>query len=274
MPNATPKLDVLISPFGTEPQPILSLAVHAERAGFDGVWTYDHMTGNMFDRGSSLDAFTLLGAIAGATERVQLGPLVANVINRHPVRLALIANTLHRLSGGRAEIGIGTGAAPGARFSQEHETLGTELGNGAERRERLIEAIALMRALWAGATEFSGTYYSVDDFDFGLVNDSPPPIIIGASGPQTAELAFAHGDGLNMANPEALVRLGELIEANRSDSFEVSVHVALSTDNPTTFDEQLPEPSELVDRWVFAVPASTSVEAIDQLRESVSARFG
>ena len=96
MPNATPKLDVLISPFGTEPQPILSLAVHAERAGFDGVWTYDHMTGNMFDRGSSLDAFTLLGAIAGATERVQLGPLVANVINRHPVRLALIANTLHR----------------------------------------------------------------------------------------------------------------------------------------------------------------------------------
>ena len=191
MADSSPKLDLLISPFDVDAKTVISLGTHAEDVGFDGVWTYDHMTGAMFDRGASLEPFTILGALAASTEKVQLGPLVANVRNRHPVQLALAANTLQELSGGRAVSGLGGGAAPGSRFAREHESLGTELGNGPERRQRLTEAIALMRAVWAGNVEFDGRFYAIDDFDFNLANNAPPPIIVGASGPATAELAIA-----------------------------------------------------------------------------------
>ena len=274
MPSRSPKLDLLISPFDAGATTMLSLGVHAESLGFDGVWTYDHMTGAMFDRGASLEPFTILGALAASTERVQLGPLVANVRNRHPVQLALAANTLQEISGGRAVIGLGGGAAPGSRFAREHESLGTELGNGPERRQRLTEAIALMRAVWAGNVEFDGRFYAIDDFDFNLANNAPPPIIVGASGPATAELAIAHADGLNVVSATVLDRLSDQIAEDRADTFEVSVHVMLSPESDALVVEQLPDPSPLVDRWIFAIPGTTQMSWVEDLREAIDLRFG
>ena len=272
LPNSSPKLDLLISPFDANAKAVIALGVHAEQAGFDGVWTYDHMTGAMFDRGASLEPFTILGALAASTEKVQLGPLVANVRNRHPVQLALAARTLQDLSNDRAVIGLGGGAAPGSRFAREHESLGTELGDGPERRERLIEAIGLVRSMWAGNEKFDGRFYAIENFDFNLANDAPPPIIVGASGPATAELALSHADGLNVVSAAVLDRLADQIVEDRSDTFEISVHVMLSAESGAPAIEQLPDPSPLVDRWIFAIPGTTQMSWVEDLREAIDLR--
>ncbi len=268
------QVDLLISPFDADPLAVVTLATEAETLGFGSVWTYDHLTGEMFGRGHSNDAFTLLGAIAASTSRVQLGPLVANVVNRHPVRLALAANTLQTLSSGRAIIGLGSGAAPGSRFAREHEALGSTLEGGPERRAMLVEAIGLLRALWSGAHSFEGRFFSVTNFDFGLASANPPPVIIGASGPATAELALEHGDGLNVANMAAYAKVSDLIAANRPREFEVSVHVPVSASDSRPFDAQLPECSEGVDRWIFAVSAQTEPSQLAELFDAACSNLG
>lgn len=264
---------MLLSPFDADPIRLIELASTAEELGFDSVWTYDHLTGAMFDRGSSNDAFTLLGAMAVSTNRVHLGPLVSNIVNRHPVRLALIANTLQKLSGGRAVIGLGSGAAPNSRFSAEQVATGVVLGDGPARRSRLIETIDLLRSLWSGNDEFHGEHYSVSGLAFGLANPDPPPIIVGASGPATARLAFEHGDGLNIANEKSLDTLHDLIVSERPPSFEVSVHVPISTEDAASFYDQLPEPSPHVDRWVFAVSGDTDIAALTNLWDSATSKL-
>ena len=270
--ETSPKLDLLISPFDADARKLLSIGVHGEAVGFDGVWSYDHLTGTMLGRGQSLDPFSILGAIAASTKRVDIGPLVANARNRHPVQLALAANTLQQLVGDRAVLGVGAGAAPGSQFAGEHVAIGTELGSALERRARLIETIALLRHLWSGGSDFAGEFYSIDGFDFALDNDSPPPIIIGASSRATAELAFAHGDGLNLVSPPILNLLTDLIATDRPTGFEISVHVMVFP-NASTIEEQLPDPSPFVDRWIFAVPASASLEWIEELRAAAANRF-
>ncbi len=172
--------DLVISPFGASAQDMVEVARCAEDSGFDGVWTYDHMTGTMLDRGRSHDAFAVLGAMAAATASVRVGPLVANMMNRHPVQLAVAMATLQSLSDGRAVLGIGAGAAPGSRFAREHEAIGTAPLDGAARRRRLVETIAVVRQLWAGQSEFRGEFFRIGGLDFGLGEPSAPPIIVGA----------------------------------------------------------------------------------------------
>lgn len=271
--DTTPKIDVLLSPFDAEPSRLIDLAIKAEEFGFDGVWTYDHLTGAMFDRGHSSDVFTMLGAIAASTERVQLGPLVANVTNRHPVRLAVAANTMQRLSGGRFCIGLGGGASPGSRFSAEQEAIGITLGDGKERRARTVEAIDLLRAMWNGAEDFQGEHYSVSGFDFHLANDNPPPIIVGASGPTTAKVAFEHADGLNVASEKAFHALHDLIASERPPNFEVSVHMSISTNGSESLEAQLPDASAQVNRWVFAVSGDTDHTTLGNLFETASSKL-
>ena len=133
--------DLLVSPFDASAGQVLALAQHAETVGFNAVWTYDHMTGVIFDRKNSLDAFTVLGAIAASTQTVEIGPLVANMVNRHPVRLALAMNTLQDLSGGRSILGLGGGASPNSRFSREQRALGVTLHDAATRSAMLIETL-------------------------------------------------------------------------------------------------------------------------------------
>ena len=194
-------------------------------------------------------------------------------MNRHPVQLALAARTLQQLSRGRAIIGLGSGAAPGSKFAREHEALGTHLAAAPDRRAMLIEAIGLVRSLWAGATSFEGRFFTVQDFDFALSIEDPPPIIIGASGPETTRLALEHGDGLNVANLAALSRIEDIILADRRPDFDVSVHIALTTEDATSFVSQMPEPSEVVDRWVFAVPADLSTDRLDDLWATATTRL-
>jgi alkanesulfonate monooxygenase SsuD/methylene tetrahydromethanopterin reductase-like flavin-dependent oxidoreductase (luciferase family) len=126
----------------------------------------------------------VLTALAEATRRVMLGPLVLNVANRQPGVLANMAATLQAVSGGRLLLGLGAGGSARSPYAVEQAAIGQTVERDAVRAQRVVDAIALIRKLWTGEAGF-------------LRPDPPPPIIVGAFGPRMAAIAGRHGDGLN-----------------------------------------------------------------------------
>lgn len=180
--------------FGTSYRALREAAAQVDALGFDSLWVWDHYVSWNNPREPVLDGWTALAALAEATRRVRLGPLVSNNTNRHPGRLAKIAATLHELSGGRCELAIGAGG-----YAGEQERFGIAQGSPGERRERLAEALQVIPALWGGEpVTFHGQHYQLNDAICAPRQDPPPRLIVGASGPLTARLAGRHADGLNL----------------------------------------------------------------------------
>ena len=193
------KTDVLLIPMGTRYAEMRAAAVAADEAGFDGLWTWDHLRDTDTDDGPGVpEAWTVLTALAEATKRIMLGPLVLNVANRHPGLLANMAATLQAVSGGRLLLGLGAGGSRRTPYAREQEALGLKVDGDAVRAQRVTEAIQVMRRLWAGdATSFAGKSYRLDRPAGFLRPDPPPPIIVGGFGPKMAAIAGKHGDGFN-----------------------------------------------------------------------------
>ena len=105
-----------------------------------------------------LDTFSLLAFLAARTERIRLFPDVANLPLRHPAMLAKAAASIDLLSGGRFELGLGAGA-----FWDAIEAFGGPRRSGPESVDALEEAIAILRACWAGerSVTFEGEHYRV-----------------------------------------------------------------------------------------------------------------
>src|SRR5260370_26197114 len=102
------KTDVLLIPMSARYAEMRAAALAVEEAGFDGLWTWDHLRDPDRDGGPGVpEAWTVLAALAEATRRISLGPLVLNVANRHPGLLANMAATLQAVSGGRLLLRIG-----------------------------------------------------------------------------------------------------------------------------------------------------------------------
>ena len=102
------KIDIQFSPAANDWPALRDAVLRAEADGYDTTWVFDHFDGAMIqgDR-PMLECFTLLGALAAATTTIGLGPLVANVANRHPAVLAAAASSVQRISGGRLVLGLG-----------------------------------------------------------------------------------------------------------------------------------------------------------------------
>ncbi|MEM1332884.1 MAG: LLM class flavin-dependent oxidoreductase [Actinomycetota bacterium] len=217
------RIDLALSPFGADATTLVDLAVAAdadERIG--GVWIADHFSGAVVGSDWSRDPFVCLGAIACSTRRIRLGPLVANVRNRHPAQLASAVNTLQSLAPNRIVLGMGSGAAPGSRFAVEHDAIGTDLGAAAERRDRLVAHVEMIRRLHvrgAGA----GT---VDPLDprLAVTDGAPcPPIVVGASALATVEAAMTCADGVNLRAVPGVDDLIAVVRSTMPAAFELSV---------------------------------------------------
>jgi alkanesulfonate monooxygenase SsuD/methylene tetrahydromethanopterin reductase-like flavin-dependent oxidoreductase (luciferase family) len=224
--------DLALSPHGADVRDMVAAAQAADAGGFDTVWTYDHFSGLIAGAAWSRDPFVTLGAIAASTDRIKVGVLVANVVNRHPAQLACAINSLQSLAPGRVAFGIGSGSARGGRFASEHYAIGRPLAASAQRRELLIESIDAVRALFRGEA-FSGEQVEVAGAMAVIDGALLPPIIVGASGRETIQVACEHADGVNLLPGADLAGRVEFARSHAvRDPFEVSAFTALDVDHP------------------------------------------
>lgn len=229
------KIDLILDPFGSSWPEMREAALTAEAAGLDAVWTWDHLTGEAHGAPHVLEAWTVLAALAEATERIGLGPLVLNVANRRPGVLAVAAATLQHVSGGRLLVGIGAGGDRQTPYWVEQAALGLDVPGDATRRQQVAEAVGVIRQVWSGSTTPSaGAFHSTGPGRGFLRPEPVPPLVIGGFGPRMAELAGRIGDGFNtQAGHPALGVLVDTARAARADaggdpaSFEVSVFAGL-----------------------------------------------
>ena len=177
---------------------VIAQAREAESAGFDSVFVMDHfyqlpMLGSPDQ--PMLEAYTALGALATATERVQLGTLVTGNTYRNPTLLAKVITTLDVVSAGRAILGIGTGW-----FELEHDELGYEFGTFTDRFNRLDEALQIILPMLKGdRPTFSGKWYRAENALANPRYRDHIPLMIGGSGEKkTIPLAARHFDHLNV----------------------------------------------------------------------------
>jgi len=149
-----------------------------------------------------LEAYTTLGYLALATDRIGLGPLVAGVHFRHPAALVKQATTLDVLSGGgRTTLGLGAGW-----YAREARGLGFPFPPPAERFARLEETLRIARAMLTGdRAPIAGDHYRLDE----PINVPPPlsagspRILVGGNGPRrTAGLVARYADASNFLNPD------------------------------------------------------------------------
>ncbi len=173
----------------------LRLARAAEDAGWDAFFRSDHLYYATDPPRPALEAWTTLAALARDTTRIRLGTLVSPMTFRHPSVLAREVATVDELSGGRVELGAGTGW-----YEAEHATLGIDFPSQRERTERLEEAVAVMRLLWSGQrVSYSGRHYRLDGA-LALprpVQDPFPLILGGHGGPRSVALAAQHASEYN-----------------------------------------------------------------------------
>ncbi|TME11758.1 MAG: LLM class flavin-dependent oxidoreductase [Chloroflexi bacterium] len=183
-------------------------ALAAEAAGWDSIWTWDHLLAIQGPWQQPIfEGWTFLAGVAAITSRVRLGLMVGANTFRNPGLTAKLATTLDHVSNGRAVLGIG-----GAWFEREHEAFGVDFGKSVgERLDWLDESVSLMRRLLDGETvTHDGPRYRMVD---ALCEPRPIqprlPILIGGSGPKkTLRTAARNGDGWNTS--------GELDEVKAS----------------------------------------------------------
>ena len=198
------------SPDATAAELTLELSEAADIAGLDLVTIQDHPY-----QAKHLDAWTLLSVIAARTTSVRVALNVANLPLRPPVVLARSVATLDRLSGGRVELGLGTGAFWDAIVAAG----GTRLTPG-ESIESLTEAIEVIRAVWAGegapSVRVEGQHHRVVGLHSGPAPAHPVEIWIGAYKPRMLRLTGRLADGwlpsMGYADPSALRDMNQTID--------------------------------------------------------------
>jgi probable F420-dependent oxidoreductase len=161
-----------------------------EALGYSTVFFPDHF-------GTQWEPTAALAAVAAASTRLRVGSLVYDVDYRHPVVLAKAAATIHLLSGGRHEFGIGAGW-----METDYRQAGIAYDRPGVRIERLGEALEIIRAMWSQErTRFTGKHYRIEDVEQAaeLPAGERPRILIGGGGRRVLSLAGRHADivGLN-----------------------------------------------------------------------------
>jgi alkanesulfonate monooxygenase SsuD/methylene tetrahydromethanopterin reductase-like flavin-dependent oxidoreductase (luciferase family) len=200
-------------------------AVHAEAHGFTGIALIDHLAPPMAEHQPMYEAMTAAMWLGARTERLGLGHLVLCDAMRHPAVLAKEVVTLDHATGGRFELGIGSGSVPA-----ELRSFGVFDRQWAERVGRLSESLAVLRALWSGEiVEFDGEYHRVHGVQQLPTPLDRIPIVIGGTGARTMSLVAEYADWWNLPLTD-LSRFDGLRESAGSARVSVQQMVALVTD--------------------------------------------
>jgi probable F420-dependent oxidoreductase len=221
----------------------LAIARAAEQAGFDSIWVGDHL---LYDdeqpptpeRGP-WEAWTMLAALAAATERVRLGPLVACAGFHPPGLLAKMAATVDEVSGGRLVLGLGAGWN-----KREFDAFGLPYDRRVSRFE---EAFTIVRGMLAGErVTLDGRFHTAEDVVLLPEPARPIPLMIGSNGPRMLSIALPHVQWWNTwyvdygNTPEGFAELNatisEAAEKAGRDPAEIErsacAHVVVDPENP------------------------------------------
>ena len=173
----------------------------AEELGFDQLWVADHTADYRDLNGHWFDGWATLAAMATTTSRIRIGPLVANPILRHPAVLARQAASVDHLSGGRLELGIGTGIA-----GFDHAAVGSEYWSPRERAARFREYVEVVDSLLTAGPQgyqFRGRHYGTTGP--ALAPPCPqrprPPLVVGGQSPTVRRIAAERADCWNTHGP-------------------------------------------------------------------------
>ena len=174
------------------------MALQAEAVGFDAIWLFDHLLYRSpgHPTNGTWECWTMLSALAEATQHVELGALVLCTQFRNPALVAKMATTLDEVSHGRFILGVGAGAGwSEAEFTAFGMPFDHRLG-------RFAEALQILKPLLKeGQVDFAGQYYQVRDCEITPRGPrrSGPPLLVGALGPRMLRLAAQYADLWNPA---------------------------------------------------------------------------
>src|SRR5215213_8073772 len=181
------------------PKDLVRYAQQAEEAGFSYAMISDHFHPWIAQQGQSPFVWSVIGAIAQATERLCLGTgVTCPTIRMHPALVAQAAATAATLLPGRFWLGVGTGE------SLNEHIVGGYWPRTDVRREMLAEAVEVIRLLWhGGVRSHRGRYYTVENAQLYTLPEQLPPILIAAGGSRAAAMAGRIGDGIITVGGEA-----------------------------------------------------------------------
>ncbi|MEU2060341.1 LLM class F420-dependent oxidoreductase [Streptomyces sp. NPDC013455] len=187
---------------GTDYARLLDVARTAEDCGYEGFFTSDHYLklGDVPGLPGPIDSWTVLAGLARETSRIRLGTLMSSATFRLPGPLAITVAQVDRMSGGRVELGLGTGW-----YEAEHTAYGIPFPPLGERFDRFEEQLAVITGLWEtppGETfTHEGRYYRLTDSPAlpKPVQRPRPPLLIGGDGPiRTPRLVARYADEFNV----------------------------------------------------------------------------
>jgi F420-dependent oxidoreductase-like protein len=233
----------------------LALARACEEHGVEALFRSDHYL-SVEGRGErgSLDAWATISALAAVTSTVRLGTLVSPVTFRHPSELAKVVVTADHVSGGRVELGMGTGW-----LRAEHEAYGFPFPPLGDRMRELEEQLAVVTGEWAeGPFSFEGRRHRVRDLDAlpKPVQRPRPNLIVGGSGgPRSLALAARFANEYNTV----------------SKSAEECAAIRRALDDACREAGREPIPLSLMTRWEAGTDPGALEQATDGLRELAAA---
>jgi alkanesulfonate monooxygenase SsuD/methylene tetrahydromethanopterin reductase-like flavin-dependent oxidoreductase (luciferase family) len=252
-----------------DPVVVARLASQAEEAGWDGVFVWDrlHWIEPFID---VADPWITLAAIATATERIRLGPMVTPLARRRPVKVARETATLDRLSGGRLTLGVGLGSDS---FGSDFAITGEELDK-RRRAQMLDEALEILVVAWSGEpVHHRGEHYTVDGMRFlprPVQRPRVPVWVAGSYGKRNPLRRAARYDGffpIDLEHPDQLAELvadiGELRrEAGKdvTEPYDIIAALPLGTD---------PAPYATVGATWWAVEFPWESVSAEQVREVI-----
>ena len=272
------KMGVNVPNFGyfADPQRFASLAADAEKAGWDGVFIWDHMlvwSGNVVG-----DPWILMAAAAVATEQIVLGPMVTPLPRRRPWKLAREAVSLDHLSGGRLILGVGIGFPPGPEFGSFGEPIDEQI-----RGEMLDEALEIIQGLWTGQPfQFDGRHYHLEEMVFQPVPLQKPRIPIWVAGMWPHRRPFRRaarfegafpmkaGEDMPMLAPSELAVIADYVGLHREDDrpYEIVTYADVRGD-PGRVAELVDAWSQAGATWLHTGPADGGRELTEAFLERV-----
>jgi G6PDH family F420-dependent oxidoreductase len=201
------KIGYALSCEDSGPRELIEQARRAEAAGFHALWISDHYHPWIDEQGHSAFVWSVIGALAEASDLPVTTGVTCPTLRIHPAVIAQAAATSAVLLGGRFALGVGSGEA-----LNEH-ILGDVWPEADERLEMLEESIEVMRLLWQGGVQsHRGRHYRVSNARVYDLPDEPPQVLISGFGPKATKLAARIGDGYCTTAPEE-----ELISLYRSE---------------------------------------------------------